>query len=85
MRTTAISSLVALGIGAAAYSYSNLGVGYAYHQNLPKSLEAFNKALDIQPTHGLAANGKRTIEIALEQGGYMLSKEAKDITAGDII
>ncbi|NEU31577.1 tetratricopeptide repeat protein [bacterium LRH843] len=49
-----------------ADAYFNLGVAYAYKDQAEDALASFEKALEIQPTHALAANGKKTIEQAIK-------------------
>ncbi|ANC79417.1 hypothetical protein ABE65_014770 [Fictibacillus phosphorivorans] len=45
-----------------ADAWYNLGVTYSYFDKNVEALKAFQKALDIQPDHYLAGNGKRNIE-----------------------
>jgi tetratricopeptide (TPR) repeat protein len=46
-------------------AYYNLGVISLFKEQAETALEYFNKAVDIQPDHLLAQNGKKQVEIAL--------------------
>ncbi|MBS4217054.1 tetratricopeptide repeat protein [Bacillus sp. FJAT-49711] len=53
-----------------ADAFYNLGVAYlAHHDDTEKSLHCFDKALDIQPNHALAGNGKKLVEELSEEKG----------------
>jgi len=46
-------------------AYYNLGVISLFKEQAETALEYFNKAVDLQPDHLLAQNGKKQVEIAL--------------------
>jgi len=45
-----------------ADAYYNLGVAYGFKEEKNKSIEMFDKALEIQPDHILAGHGKQIME-----------------------
>jgi len=48
-------------------AHYNLGVISLFHENPEQALKHFNKALEIQPEHLLAQNGKKKVEEFLEE------------------
>ena len=51
-----------------ADAFYNLGVAYAAHEeDAEKALIYFEKALEAQPDHALAGNGKKLMESALTE------------------
>ena len=53
-----------------ADAYYNLGVAFAgYQDDVDAALTYFEKALDVQPDHMLAAHGKKLMEQMKEEKG----------------